>query len=101
MTQTLFFAWLHRLEKYVARTPGRNILLLIYNFAAHGGPDTVQTLSNFRIEFLPPLKTSNAEPLDARIISWIKSKYCRILLSREFYDIDAGKKSVYNLYILT
>lgn len=101
MTKCLFFAWLNRLDVYVGSTTGRKILLLIDNCSAHGRKDELPKLENVRVEFLPPNTTSKVQPLDAGIIAWVKSRFRRRLLFRVFDNIDAGKKSIYNIDILT
>lgn len=101
MTKELFFAWLNRLDQYVARTPGRKILLLLDNCSAHGTEDDLPPLQNVRVIFLPPNTTSRIQPLDAGIIAWVKRRYRRRLLFRVFENIESGKKSIYNVDILT
>lgn len=101
MTKEPFFAWLNRLDQYVARTPGRKILLLSDNCLAHGSEDDLPPLQNFRVIFLPPNTTSRIQPLDAGIIAWVRRRYRRRLLFGVFENIESGKKSIYNGDILT
>lgn len=101
MTKELFFAWLNRFDQYVARKPGRKILLLLDNCSAHGTIDNMPDLLNIRILFLPPNTTSKIQPLDAGIIAWVKRRYRRRLLFRVFENIESSKKSIYNVDILT
>lgn len=101
MTKELFFAWLKRLDLYIGRTPGRKILLLLDNCSAHGKKEEMPPLHNVRVEFLPPNTTSMVQPMDAGIIAWVKAKYKRRLLFRVFENIEMGKKSIYNVDILT
>lgn len=101
MTKELFFAWLKRFDEYVARKPGRKILLLLDNCSAHGKEEDMPPLQNIRVIFLPPNTTSKIQPLDAGIIAWVKRRYRRRLLFRVFENIECGKKSIYNVDILT
>ena len=75
--------------------------MLIDNSSAYGIADSLPPLRNVRVKFLPPNKTSRVQPLDAGIIAWVKAKYKRRLLFRVFDNIDMGKKSIYNVDILT
>jgi len=84
MTTVLFCEWLRRLDRYVGRTAGRKILLLIDNCSAHGKKETMPALRNVRVEFLPPNATSKVQTLDAGIIAWVKAKYRRRLLFSVF-----------------
>lgn len=101
MNAPLFFSWLQRLDQFIGRQEGRKILLLIDNCSAHGTADSLPPLRNVRVQFLPPNTTSRVQPLDAGIIAWVKAKYKRRLLFRVFDNIDMGKKSIYNVDILT
>lgn len=101
MTAEFFFEWLRRLDRYIGRETGRKILLLVDNCSAHGKHNTLPELSNVRVEFLPPNTTSKVQPLDAGIIAWVKNRYRRRLLMRVFDNIDMGRKSIYNVDVLT
>lgn len=101
MTKELFFAWLNRFDQYVARKPGRKILLLLDNCSAHGKAEDLPPLHNIRVIFLPPNTTSKVQPLDAGIIAWVKRRYRRRLLFRVFENIESGKNSIYNVDIIT
>ena len=101
MNDEIFFEWLRRLDRYIDPETGRKILLFVDNCSAHGKHDMMPDLSNVRVEFLPPNKTSKVKPLDAGIIAWVKNKYRRRLLMRVFDNIDMGRKSIYNVDVLT
>lgn len=54
--------------------------------------------------FVPILflySTSIVQPHEAEIIAWVKKDYRRRVLLRIFQNIEAGRKSVYNVDILT
>ena len=53
------------------------------------------------VTFLPPNTTSKLQPLDAGVIAYVKAMYRRRLLFRVFDNIDAGRKSIYHVDILT
>ena len=101
MTQTLFFDWLKRLDKYVSLASDRNILLLPDNCTAHEKIDNAPQLSHIVIFFLPPNTTSKLQPLDAGIIATVKGMYRRRLLFRVFENVEAGRTSIYNIDVLT
>lgn len=101
MNRQIFFNWLQRLDRYIGRTAGRKILLLIDNCSAHGKKEDLPFLQNVRVEFLPPNTTSKVQPLDAGIIAWVKRRYKRRLLLRVFENIEANAKSIYNVDVLT
>lgn len=101
MNTNLFFEWLRRLDRYIGMESGRKILLLIDNCSAHGKEETMPHLDNVRVLFLPPNTTSKVQPLDAGIIAWVKNKYRTRLLLRVFDNIDMGRKSIYNVDVLT
>lgn len=50
---------------------------------------------------MPSNTTSKVQPIDARIIAWVKKRYNSRLLSSIFENIDAGRKSIFNVGILT
>lgn len=52
------------------------------------------------MESFPLNKTSNVQPLDAKIIAWVKAKYKSRLLFRVFENLEGGKKLIYNVDIL-
>lgn len=84
MTSELFFNWLRRFDRTIGQDEGRKVLLLIDNFSAHGTPETMPTLQNVRVKFLPPNTTSKVQPVDAGIIAWLKAKYWHRSLFRVF-----------------
>lgn len=100
-TKELLFGWLTRLDSYSRLTAGRKILLLVDDFFAHGKKKKFSPLQNIRVEFLPPSTASNMQPLDAGILDCVKAKYKHRMLFRDFENLDVGKKSIYNVGILT
>ena len=58
-------------------------------------------LGSIRFELFPTNTTSQTQPLDGGIISWVKAMYLRRLLFRVFDNIDAERKSMYNVDIFT
>eukprot|EP00171_Calliarthron_tuberculosum_P022968 IDg22968t1 len=93
----LLFACILRFGQYIGRTAGRKVLLLIDNCFGHGSKDILPILQNVEVHFLPPNTTSKIQLLDAGIIAALKAKFRRKLLFRVFYNIDAGRKSIYNV----
>ena len=74
MNSSTLFEWLNQFDEYVGETKDRNVLLLLDNAACHVNNDTIPTLSNVQVLFLPPNTTSIIQPLDAGIIRSIKSQ---------------------------
>lgn len=68
MTSVLFADWL---KKFNLKMHGRSVLLLIDNAPSH----VSLSLSNVRVEFLPPNTTAFLQPMDAGIICNFKLKY--------------------------
>lgn len=97
----LFCDWLHRFDAYMDNYEGMKILLLIDNRSAHGKKRTLLPLESFLVEFLFPNTTSKVHPLDASINMWIKKKNRRRLLLLMFNNIYNGRKSIYNVEIIT
>lgn len=91
MTKELFFSSSGRLDRYISRTPGRKILLLVDNFTAHGKKEEMPPLDNVRAEFLLQKTTSKLQSLYAGIIAWLKEKYNRRLLFRVLENVDVRK----------
>lgn len=64
-----FFVWMDRLDAYIGWTEGWKILFMIDNCSTHNKPETIPSLQNILVEFLPPNTTSRVQPLDAGIIT--------------------------------
>ena len=100
MTATLFFEWLKRLERYIARTPGRKVVLLIDNCSAHGTIENMPELTNMLVLFLPLNCTSKIQPMNAGIIASLKVHYRRLQMEHALYKIDAEVKNIYKVDLL-
>ena len=68
MNRELSFAWLHRVEDYIARTDGKKILLLVGNASVHGSEENHPVLSNVDLHFLSNNTTVILQPLEAGVI---------------------------------
>ena len=75
--------------------------MLVDNCTAHDNKESLPELQNVRVEYLSPKNTGKAQPLDVGIIAWVKSKYKRRILFCVFENIEMGRKSIYNVDILT
>lgn len=74
MTSVIFEHWLMKWNERLAREK-RKVLLLIDNAPSH----ITNTMSNIRIQFLPPNTTSKLQPLDQGVIRSVKCHYRRLL----------------------
>lgn len=101
MKTSLFFGWLERFQAYISKTPGRRALLLIDNCSAHGTVESLPSLSNVRVVFLPPNCTSKIQPMDAGIIAALKLRYKRMHMERALDNLDAEVKNIYKVDVLT
>lgn len=77
MSMDLFFEWLHRFNNYIGRTHGRNRILLVHNYSAHGILCALPQLNKFGVEFLPPNNSSRIQSLEAGIIATVKPSFHR------------------------
>lgn len=98
---TLFFLWLQLLDQNIGKEEGRKLVLLIDNHSGHSTADSHRPVWTVRVQFLPPSPTSRVQSLDTGIIAWVKDNYKHRLLFRVFDNIGMGKKSIYNVYIIT
>lgn len=96
MNCVLFFAWLHRFDKYIGETAGRKVILLIDNCSAHGKPDNLPVLENVTVRFLPPNATANFQHMDAGIIASFKKKYMKMQYNLVLDCIESDEKNIYN-----
>ena len=98
MNRELFFAWLHRVDDYIARTEGRKILLLVDNASVHGSEENHPVLSNVHLHFLPKNTTAILQPLDAGVIACVKKRYQKKQIERGIDLIEQGNlDSIYNV----
>lgn len=74
---------------------------MIDNRSAHGSKEVLPELQNIEIYVLSPRTTSLIQPLHAGKIDTVKGKFRRRILFRVFENIDACRKSIYNIDILT
>lgn len=74
MTTTIYTHWLAALDEWM-RDEGRHILLLVDNVSSHN--DGGLTLTNVRVEPLPPNTTSLLQPMDQGIIASLKRRYMK------------------------
>lgn len=95
MNTGLFFQWLQRFNEYIGRTTGRRALLLIDNCSAHGTVDSIPSLTNVTVDFLPPNTTSKLQPMDAGIIATFKTRYRKLQYERA---LDISQGNVDNIY---
>lgn len=75
MTQVIIYSWLKLLDAYIDATPGQKIPLRNGNCTAHGKEDSLSTLKNIQVSFIPPNTTRRVQRLDAGVIAWIKRRY--------------------------
>ena len=90
MTRKLFFEWLLRVDTYIGQTPGRRVVLLVDNASCHGRSETLPTLANVDVIYLPKNTTSRTQPLDAGVIASVKSRYRKRQLERAVDLIEEG-----------
>lgn len=101
MTSSLFFDWLLRFDARIGRTPGRHVALLIDSCSAHGTAETVPSLDNIDIIFMPPNTTTNEQPCNAGIISTVKIRYRSFQLDRALDLVDESARDIYKVEVLT
>lgn len=99
MAQFLF--WLCKFDQYIGRMPGGKFIIFINNCSAHRSSATLPDTKNVEIFFLHPNGTSSMQSLDAGMIAQVKNKYRRRLMLQIFENIDTGRKSIYNVDVLT
>ena len=75
MNQDVFFQWILRSNYEIAKTPGRQVVLLLDNASCHGTHLQLPILSNVTVYFLPARTTSILQPLDAGVIAAVKKRY--------------------------
>ena len=94
MTSTVFTEWLQYWNRQLSQQ-GRHIALVLDNAPCH--PKI--SLSNIKLEFLPPNTTSHTQPLDQGIIANMKSHYRHLYtLGYLCPAMEAGKRPSYTLY---
>lgn len=101
MTRKHFDGLLQGFDGYFGRTVDRKALLLLDSCPSHGGSDTLPPLQHVKVEFLLPKAASKHHPLDAGIVSWVKTKFRKCLRFRIFDNMDSGITSIYIIEVLT
>jgi hypothetical protein len=81
MTSTRFLEWLQALDTDMRRQE-RQILLLADNASPHVRPTI--SMTNVRLEFLPPNTTSVLQPLDQGVIACVKRGFTRVKAKRAY-----------------
>lgn len=74
---SIFYDWLHYINKYIGTTLGIKILLLMDNCSEYGTKEIFPRLDHFEVEFLPSITTSKIQPRDTVIIAAMKLSYER------------------------
>ena len=83
MTSPTFEDWLTRFNNHMKRQK-RRILLFLDNATCH----PALTLSNIKLQFLPPNSTSKVQPLNQGIIKALKARYRKKLLQHLIGQMD-------------
>ena len=96
MNSCIFFEWLNQFDEYFGETRDRNGLSLLDNAACDGKNDTIPTLNNVQVLFLPPNTTSIIQPLDAGIIRSLKSQFRKRQVENALTQIQ--KKETTDVY---
>lgn len=94
MTTTVFQSWLRDLDASM-REQGRQILLLVDNASSHSDEDV--TLTNIRLEKLPPNTTSKLQPLDQGIIHCVKRHVLTRKMQHALDEMDTGNDKPYKV----
>jgi len=90
MVSSIFEEWLQKLNRKF-KSEDRKILLFVDNCPSH---PTI-TLSNIKLQFLPPNTTSLIQPLDQGVIRAFKENYRKLILRRIINEFE--KKKTFNL----
>lgn len=94
MTGSIFQGFLKNLNTRM-RAEGRKVLLLVDNAPSH--IFDAGTLTNVRVEFLPPNMTSRIQPMDGGIIRAFKAHYKRLFCKRAIDRDEAGEVDLYKI----
>lgn len=96
MTIAIFHRWFQRFDSYIARTPGREVILFIDNASSRGNSDNRPQLRHVRIVFLPKNTTSILQPMDQGVIASMKVPYKKKVVKRAVDLTESGVTE--NLY---
>lgn len=94
MTASVFQGYLSNLDSKMRREK-RKVLLLVDNAPSHIYDP--KTLTNVRVEFLPPNMTSRIQPNDGGIIKAFKAHYKRLFCKRAIDREEAGEVDLYKI----
>ena len=94
MDYTLYEPWVREID-WRMKAAKRNILLLVDNCTAHV---TVNGLTNTKVIFLPPNRTSKLQPADQGIIRNLKVHYRQTMVQCMLQCLD-GRKAVESINI--
>lgn len=101
MTSALLFDCLHSFVKVLKNNGGRPILLLLDNCSAHGNVETILTLKDVKVAFLPSQTTSIIQLCELGIIASIKLCFRNFQLERALDLMDEDVADIYTVDILT
>ena len=102
MNTPLVFAWLMRFSSCITRTdPDCRVLLMLDNCSAHGSEESLPSMDNVEVIYLPPNTTSKLQPLDSGITASVKTKYRMYQYERALDCFDASESNISKLDQLT
>ncbi|KNE89028.1 hypothetical protein PSTG_17517, partial [Puccinia striiformis f. sp. tritici PST-78] len=100
MTATIMAPWIQKLDDRFRREK-RHVLLLLDNFSAHLKGLEGLSLTNLKVEFLPPNLTSVLQPCDAGIIrafkAYYRKQFLEFAMTRYEEDPEANGTTVFNI----
>lgn len=100
VTPPLFCGWLERFQRYIARTPSRQVVLLIDDCSTYRREDRMPSVPNVNVVFLPPNPTKDIQPL-AGVIPALKLRYRNYHMERVSDNVDAEVDQMYKVDVLT
>lgn len=101
MNASFFFEWLPYVHCKFVKTDGRNVLLLMDNYSAHGKKETPPELEHIGVVFLPSNMASKLQQLDAGIIDEMKRRYINLQMEHTVYLKHVKILDIYKNNILT
>lgn len=100
MTSSLFYKWLEKFQSYIARTPGRKVVLLVDDCSIYRREDRMPDMPNVNVVFLPSSPVKQVQPL-AVVIPALKLRYRNYHMERVSDNVDAEVGQIYKVDILT
>lgn len=91
------FSWLKLFNHYIGEIVGRKVLLLLDNCGAHGNEETLPDLENVQIQFPPSNTTSVLQPMDAEIISTLKTSYRKLMYEKASDIMEDTNTNIYKI----